>query len=265
MKPTTLVRIPNSTPKRRSIGKIIGRIALLLLVILLAVVIGFAIWARSATPMEEALPALQSDAAVNVDSSRWYEFTPVDANPVVGLIFYPGGRVEPRSYAPFMRQIAEAGYYAVIVPMPLNHAVFSPNKAAEVIAAHPEITKWVIGGHSLGGAMAALYTDSHSDQIDGLVLWASYPADANSLADQPDLAVASIYGTMDGLISQNDIDQSKPLLPTSAQFVPIEGGNHAQFGWYGNQAGDSMATISRDEQMARTVAATVAVLEKVAK
>jgi len=41
-------------------------------------------------------------------------------------------------------------------------------------------------------------------------------------------------------------------LPADTVFVPIQGGNHTQFGYYGNgtelQKGDNPADISRDAQ-----------------
>ena len=46
--------------------------------------------------------------------------------------------------------------------------------------------------------------------------------------------------------------------------VEIEGGNHAQFGNYGPQKGDLPATISAEEQQARTVAAIEEFLEEAA-
>jgi hypothetical protein len=46
------------------------------------------------------------------------------------------------------------------------------------------------------------------------------------------------------------------LLPTDATFVPIQGGDHAQFGWYGPQPGDNPASISREIQQAQIVQAT---------
>ena len=102
--------------------------------------------------------------------------------------------MDARSYAPAARAIAAQGYLVVIVPMPFNLAVFKPAAAEAVIAAHPEIEHWAIGGHSLGGAMAANYVYTHPDAVQGLVLWAAYPAGNNSLADRQ-LAVVSIYGT----------------------------------------------------------------------
>ncbi|NJN82459.1 MAG: alpha/beta hydrolase, partial [Caldilineaceae bacterium] len=145
--------------------------------------------------------------------------------------------------------------------MPLNLAVLAPDRAADVIAAFPAIDQWAVAGHSLGGAMAATFAYDNPSAVDGLALWAAYPPGGNSLADRDDLAVTSIYGTLDGLATVEEIDLSRPLLPASTAFVAIEGGNHAQFGWYGDQAGDNPATISRAEQQAQTVSATMALLD----
>jgi pimeloyl-ACP methyl ester carboxylesterase len=240
--------------------RIVKRILLILLIVLLAVAAGFTIWAYTPLgPMPEAEAAMQSDAQVQVATSPWLTFTPVGAQPTTGFIIYPGGRVDPRSYAPAARAMAERGYLAVIVPMPFNLAVFNPSAAEDVMAAHPEIGRWAVGGHSLGGAMAANFVFTYPNAVQGLALWAAYPAGSNSLAGRQ-LAVASIYGTNDGLATQADIDASRLLLPASTRFVPIEGGNHGQMGWYGPQRGDGAATISREAQQAQVVAATIALL-----
>jgi pimeloyl-ACP methyl ester carboxylesterase len=144
--------------------------------------------------------------------------------------------------------------------MPLTLAIINPERANDVINNHPEIERWFLGGHSLGGATAAIYADRNPGVLDGVIFWAAYPPDTNTLADQPELAVTSIYGTLDGLATVADIEASKALVPPSANFVTIEGGNHAQFGWYGDQAGDNPATITREEQQAQVIAATEAAL-----
>jgi pimeloyl-ACP methyl ester carboxylesterase len=144
--------------------------------------------------------------------------------------------------------------------MPLNLAVLGANRADAVIKANPEIGHWAIGGHSLGGSMAAKYVYDHPQAVDGLALWASYPAGNNSLAGRDDLATVSISGTQDGLSTPAKIEASRALLPGSARYVAIEGGNHAQFGWYGPQSGDNPATISREDQQRQTVTATVELL-----
>lgn len=244
--------------------RILKRILLAVLIVLLLAVGGFTAWAYTPLrPMPEAIAALQSDAAVQVTTSPWLTFAPQGGRPTTGFIFYPGGRVDARSYAPAARAIAERGYLVVIAPMPFNLAVTNPGAAAAVIQAHPEIRHWAIGGHSLGGAMAANFVYTHPEAVEGLVLWASYPAGNNSLADRR-LAVVSIYGTRDGLASQFEVGASRSLLPPDTRYLAIEGGNHAQMGWYGPQPGDGQATLSRPEQQAQVVAATVELLAALA-
>jgi hypothetical protein len=214
--------------------------------------------------MPEAITDLGSDGTVSVSTEHWITFEPTQANRQTGLILYPGGRVDPRAYAPLARAISEQGYIVVIVPMPLNLAVFGAGRAANVIAAFPKVTTWVVGGHSLGGAMAALFTDENPELVRGLALWAAYPAENNDLS-QADLQVVSIYGTRDGLATRDKIDASRTVLPADTDWVPIAGGNHAQFGWYGAQSGDLPASISREAQQAQIVAATLRLLESVSR
>jgi pimeloyl-ACP methyl ester carboxylesterase len=238
------------------------RWVLAILGLLLVLVAGFAIyaWLNTAAPQPEALAAMVSSDAVEVTNNDWLVFSPKQSNPRTGFIFYPGAYVDPRAYAPPAHAIAAAGYQVVIVPMPLNLAVLAPNRAGEVITAFPEIERWVIGGHSLGGAMASRYALNNPKIIAGLVLWAAYPSGTVDLSDAP-LVATSVYGTRDGLVSQAEIDGSRPQLPPDTAFIPIEGGNHAQFGWYGPQAGDLPATISHAEQQARVVAASITLLK----
>ncbi len=242
--------------------RIVKRVLLILLVVLLLAFAGFTAWAYTPLgPMPEAVAALQSDAAVQVTTAPWLAFAPASVQPTTGFIFYPGGRVDARSYAPEARAIAAQGYLVVITPAPFNLAVFKPAAAEAVIAAHPEIERWAIGGHSLGGAMAASFAYTDPDAVQGLVLWAAYPAGNNSLAGR-ELAVVSIYGDADGLATGDKIDASRPLLPSGTQFIAVEGGNHAQMGWYGPQGGDGVASISRAAQQAQVVEATVALLAR---
>jgi dienelactone hydrolase len=236
---------------------------LLLVPVLLAS--GFVAWAEAIpSPMPEAVAALAPDEDIEVVTSPWLTFRPKAGQPHVGLVFYPGARVDPRAYAPAARALAQDGYLVTIVPMPLNLAFFRPSAAGDVIGAFPQITRWAVGGHSLGGAMAARFAYRSPRIAEGLVLWASYPAASDDLSDR-DIAVASIYATRDGLATLEKIDASRPLLPPDTVWIAIEGGNHAQFGWYGPQAGDNAATISRAEQQVQVIEATERLLRIVAE
>jgi dienelactone hydrolase len=240
------------------------QIALLALGLLLVVTAaGFVLWGSNPLPaMAEAQSALVSDEEVTIATGKWLVFSPVTDQHSTGLIIYPGGHVEDRAYAPTARQIAARGYLVVVVPMPLSLAVLDAGAAADVIAAYPQIQRWAVGGHSLGGAMAAHFVRTHPGVSDGLVLWASYPASSDNLSSSA-LRVVSISASLDGLATPEKIDASRALLPADTTWVVIQGGNHAQFGWYGDQPGDNIAAISRQVQQAQIVQATVALLASI--
>ena len=212
----------------------------------------------------EAVAALQSNALVTVSQvagQDWYVFAPAAGSVSTGLILYPGGFVDPVAYAPIARELAARGYLVVLDPMPLNLAVTQVEAADAIIAAHPEIDHWAIGGHSLGGAMAAEFSYNNAGAVAGLVLWAAYPAANTDLSTLP-LKVVSIYGDADGVASIADVTGAAERLPADARFVLIPGGNHTQFGSYGQglQRGDNPATISREDQQSQIVEATVELL-----
>jgi len=237
---------------------------ILIVVLLVALVFftGFIVWAETPpSPMKQAINALQSDSNVTVISGQLLTFRPTTTNYTTGLIIYPGGRVDYRSYAPLAHAIANEGYLTVIVPMPLNLAVFGANAANDVIASHPEVTSWAIGGHSLGGTMAAQFAYQNPLKIEGLVLWAAYPTSGNNMSSYK-LQVTTIHGSNDGLVSTAQIQNSLEMLPPTTVYVKISGGNHAQFGYYGDQSGDNPATITREAQQSQTLNATVELLQE---
>lgn len=226
------------------------------------ITVGFTAWAYTPpAPMPEALAALQSDSQIKVSTDRWLVFEPTQSEKSTAFIIYPGGRVDARSYAPAARAIAGQGYLTIIAPMPFNLAVFGANTANDIITAFPKVTSWAIGGHSLGGTMAAQFAHDNPYKIKGLVLWSAYPASGTNLSSL-NVTVTTIHGTNDGLVSDEQIQDSLKLLPSTAIRVEIAGGNHAQFGWYGDQPGDNAATTSRELQQSQIVNATVQLLNK---
>jgi len=248
----------------RFLGKYWKWIVGVIVLVLVVAIGGFVFWAGTpaGATMPTALIALESNDTVTVTQDDWIVFEPVSGTATAGFIFYPGGRVLADSYAPLGQAIAEDGYLAVLVPMPLNLAVFNAEAANDVIAQYPSVEHWAIGGHSLGGSMAARYAYNNPDGVDGLVMMGAFPEEQFDFTER-DLVVASIYGDLDGLATVDEIDASVAQLPDSADFVLIEGGNHAQFGWYGEQSGDNPATISREEQYEQVVSATLGVLEQI--
>ena len=166
-----------------------------------------------------------------------------------GVIFYPGGKVDYIAYEPLMKALAEKGILAVLVKMPLNLAVLKSGAAKGIPEEFPEVDSWYMAGHSLGGSMAASYVSKNTDKFEGLILLASY-----STADLGDsgIKVASIYGSLDGVMNTEKYDEYKSNLPADLEESVIEGGNHAGFGMYGEQKNDGIAAITSAEQIGIT-------------
>lgn len=170
-------------------------------------------------------------------------------NATKGFIFYPGGKVESTAYQPLMAACAQQGILCILVEMPFNLAVLDINAADGKQEQYHKIEKWYIGGHSLGGSMAATYLADHIDDYDGLILLGSY---ATVDLSETGLGVLSVYGSEDKVMNRVKYDENKLNLPDALVEVVIEGGCHAYFGMYGAQEGDGNPTISNEEQILLT-------------
>jgi hypothetical protein len=215
-------------------------------------------------PDNRAFEALKSNTEIEVKIDKYITFTPKNKSLDTGFIFYPGGLVEPESYAPICRKISEAGYKVIIVPMPLNLAILGENKADAVIKQNSEIKNWVIGGHSLGGVMAASYSSKHGEAIKGLALYASYPQEKYDMS-KANIKVVSIYGSKDQVADIEKVKAAKKLLPDNTEFISIDGGNHSQFGDYGFQKGDGNSTISYEMQQSIASEYTIKLIKAYSK
>lgn len=244
--------------KRRHLPRILG---VGFTVVLIVLITGAIIFLQPRPAAAEALAALHSDAQVTVTENGDLISLLPTGTPKGGFLFYPGGLVDAAAYGRVMRDIAEQGYAVFIVKMPLNLAILGIERGANVIAKHPEITKWAIGGHSLGGSMACRFAAGHPEVI-GIVLYAAYCDGPGDLSGKP-IEAASVSGSKDGLATPDKIEAGRPLLPPDTVYTVIEGGNHAYFGDYGPQRGDGEATIRREDAQRQIVAATLALLQKV--
>ena len=226
------------------------RILCVLIGLILLLFAGGTLWVNDyyhADPSaEELLSADLPGLTVTAEKDRIL-FRPEDAK--AGLVFYPGGKVEYTAYAPLMKAFAEKGFLCVLLKMPLNLAFLNINAADGVFADHPEIENWYLAGHSLGGAIAALYAEKHADRLNGLILLASY---STVNLNESKLNILSVYGSEDGILNKNTYEKYRKNLPKGMTEVIIPGGCHAYFGAYGTQKGDGTPTISREEQIALT-------------
>jgi dienelactone hydrolase len=232
----------------------------LLIGVLLIVLIGttsLVVWAtvRAQDATERAVVVLQDNGVQRENGYLVFRpAAPTDA----GLIFYPGGLVEPEAYAVIAQGIADAGFLVVIPKMPLNLAFTGIHRANGIRADFPEIESWTIGGHSLGGAMAAEHAKNNVDSLAGLIMFASFPANNEAFIDFPIPILTIIASNDPGAPRQEEF---YAILGDVGRRVIIEGGNHRQFADYSFQRGDGVATISAAEQQEQIIAATVEFLE----
>ncbi|MCK6073369.1 alpha/beta hydrolase [Paenibacillus silvae] len=233
-------------------------------VIIVALVAGLFAYLASVTysPSKQAEDAMKSDGKVLVSEIRHgYQFEPKDQDIIQpNVVFYPGGLVEPASYAPMARKLAEQGHRVYIARMPLNLAMFGGSRADSFLAQHPDET-YVIGGHSLGGVFASRYAAAHTDQIKGVFYLASY-ADEGGRLNSSSLSALQITGSKDGVLNWEEWEKAKNNLPQDTTFVSIEGGNHGQFGSYGMQKGDNTPQITEEKQLQQVIQALEVWFEK---
>jgi len=244
---------PRSLRRRILAGvEILGVLALL----------GFLLYTRPLAASSVAIDSMAGTAEVSVtDSATRIELQPTGEARTTGLIFYPGAKVDPRAYVPNLTPLAAAGYPVVVLKLPYNIAFFSPKGAHRVMDDHRQITRWAVGGHSLGGVVASMVAGGDDPRVRGLLLWASYPN--SSIADRTQLQVTSISGSNDALATPAKIDAAKSKLPPDTRYVVIHGGIHSFFGDYGLQSGDGTPSITRDEAQAQIRAASLDLLRRV--
>jgi dienelactone hydrolase len=194
-----------------------------------------------------------SEVTYEIDGTRQI-FIPVSSPKDTAVIMYPGGSVEPEAYAPLCHRIAQNGYRAILVTMPFDLAALGVGEAKKVVESYADqgITKWVIMGHSLGGSMACSFIKDNPQVMSGLVLMGAYPPDDADMSNLP-IKALSIYAEFNDDSNYDEQMARKYLMPADTSYYEILGGNHAQFGYYGPQDGDGIATITLYEQQDQTL------------
>ena len=218
--------------------------------LIVALTVGFLVYAGIYYHADgTALAALESDGTVEVSRTDfgWLFDGPSETD---ALIFYPGAKVEAAAYAPLLHRLAGEGMDVLLVEMPLRFAIFGMNKAEPLFDRYG-YSSWYIGGHSLGGAVAADYACANPEGLTGVILLAAYPT---KTMDE-NLVLISIYGSEDEILNPKRVEAGRALAPKAYAECVIDGGNHAQFGSYGLQTGDGTAAVSPEEQRRQTVEA----------
>lgn len=231
-----------------------GTIAVISLVIITAIFINF----KTYDPMEKAIEAMKRPNVVVENNT--IIFNPEGA-PIANIVFYQGGLVKTEAYAVLGQSLAQEGIRVFMPQMFLNLAITNTGAFENIRQTYENGQKWFIGGHSLGGASASIYTANNVNNVDGIFFLGSYPSDSSVLTEKP-LKVLSIHATNDQILNYEKYIETKDILPTDTVYIEIEGGNHSNFGYYGLQSGDGKSTISREVQHELVVEAIVQMIRK---
>ena len=223
---------------QKSLKSKIIKAASITFAVILVCVGAFFIYAADYYRADDVAQGVAEQEYVTQTEEGDFVLTPQE-NMGVGLIFYPGAKVDTKAYLPLLDRLCQSGITCYLIEMPFHFAFFRTNAAAEIMARNTQISRWYIAGHSLGGAMASQFAAEHQDEIDGLILLAAY-----LYKEYPVAQTLTIYGSLDTSVEEK--------LNYSQNVYVLEGGNHAQFGNYGKQSGDADATISREEQQQTT-------------
>ena len=191
------------------------------------------------------------------EGSTGLEFRPGNQSNRSALIFICGSGVHAHAYAPLLRPIAETGYPVFIVKLPYRFAPLASHKdevigrTLQLMASHPEIPRWVVAGHSLGGALAArVALSTRGRDVSFVLIGTTHPRDHD--LSKLEARITKVYATNDGVAPVDGVMANRRLLPETTAWVEIKGGNHSQFGHYGHQLFDGAATITREAQQATT-------------
>ena len=200
-------------------------------------------------PLQDAVvPRVSPDTytvSLEQDAGGYIDISPAEDADTL-FIFYPGGLVRPQAYVWLGVALSRVGVRTVIPVMPFDLAVAAPNRADGLLEALPAFERVIIGGHSLGGSMAARYALNHSQAVDALVLMGSYSAPGDDLSEL-ELNVLVLAAENDGLATLEEVREGLTRLPETTQTSTIPGAVHSFFGRYGPQAGDGIPSVVRAE------------------
>lgn len=228
------------------------------------------LWFANSVRTQGVDPTLleSSEAITVVDSESCLAFLPTHIRHDTAVIFLCGAGIAAEAYAPLLHPIANAGYAVHVVRLPLRFAPTESHKkeaidrATQLIQNHPETSRWIIAGHSLGAALSCRIVKAKVPGIAGVVLLGTTHPKQDDLSWCL-LPVTKVYATNDRIAPPEVVLANKRLLPANSKWVEIKGGNHSQFGHYGHQLFDGTPTISRSEQQQMVRSALLTALDSV--
>ena len=185
-------------------------------------------------------------------------------NARVGVVLYGGALVHPRSYSVMAKSLSENHGMPVAIPIFPDDVAFLGCNGTDRIqfatSAFPDVEKWLLVGHSMGGIGAQVdfwnaineqddpqeqqgVTNGTSintaDIVGGLVLAGSYTRQDFGCGaidfSQTQIPMASVFAELDGVMNRTRFDIGQEFVSgdgDTLRMLIVYGGNHGLFGHY---------------------------------
>lgn len=224
----------------RKLVNILKKILLIGAAIFIVLFMGLWIYSmNSYDPLEEMYQTIEDMVSPYERIEDFDEIKYKVNQPTKHILIIPGGKVEPESYEYLATLLAINSYDVTIVKPLFNLAILTPNYFDRFLSSSIDN---VVIGHSLGGTVGSMISSTNT-LVSHVVFLASYP-----IQDVSNKKVLVITAENDLILDESKIEDNHAYLPENYRNITIAGGNHAQFGWYGEQKGDGQATISAKTQ-----------------
>ena len=202
---------------------------------------------------DNAKSYLKSDDVITLNETKHYYHFDNKTSDEDAIIFYCGAKVDPVAYSPLCNEISHLDIDVYLIKMPLYVPLLKINAANEIASLNKHKNLYMMG-HSLGGTTASLYlSKTKYTSFKGIIFLASYPT--KKLNDS--VKCLSLYGTNDKVLNKEEYNKNSHNFPIIFKELVIEGGNHGNFGDYGFQRRDGVASITKEEQINITKTAVV--------
>ena len=104
-----------------------------------------------------------------------------------------GVKADERSYAYIAQQLNKEGHTVIIPNIPLHMAVYGPEQGLAIMEDNPQIEKWFLIGHSLGGLPISQIAAEQPEKLEGVAFVASLMILDLSNTDISAIRITAVY------------------------------------------------------------------------
>lgn len=169
----------------------------------------------------------------------------------VGFIIFTGAKMDEKSYAYIAELLHKEGHTVVLPKFMFHMSSTGTNRGIEIMESNPEIEKWFLIGHSIGGMPISRIAVQKPANLQGLAFLASY---VSTDLSELDVSAIHIMASNDNFYSEKQrAEERLDYLPKNSTVITIEGASHQGFGAYDSWGDRGGATLPWKEQQKQAV------------